>query len=132
MSSESPDPGSIQVPELTLEEEQALAAPADAQADNETEQFRSGKSADDLAQEARENEHGRSERFKDHFESLARCGITVAFSVALIMGLIWSWHVVAPPSCRWLKEAELDHLQNLITGGVLASVAGDLFRKRLG
>jgi hypothetical protein len=109
-----------------------LESPLDQQAVNETEQFRSGDSEEDLKSRARANEHGRNERFKDHFEVLVRWGLTVAFWASIALALVWVWHVVAPVDWRWLKDKELEHLQNLITGGVLASLAGDHFKRRLG
>ncbi|MDP2009168.1 MAG: hypothetical protein Q8K11_03225 [Phenylobacterium sp.] len=125
------DDSSFQVPELTPKEELVLEAPLDERSRKETEQFKSGDTEEQLKANSRVNEHGRTERFKDHFESLARIGITVAFGASIVLGVIWVWHIVSPAEWRWLQDKELEHLQNLITGGVLASLASDLFKRRL-
>lgn len=47
------------------------------------------------------------------------------------MALIWVWHIAAPAQWRWLEDVKLDKLQDVLTGGVIASILVDHFRKRL-
>lgn len=110
--------------------EEGTEAPS-ALARSEEQQFRDGKQIRDLAKEASEAEHDCNERFRDYFERLANVGITIAFAGAVVLGAIWLWHLTAPTSWRWLREQDLDHVQNLIAGGVLASLTADHFKRRL-
>lgn len=91
----------------------------DSKAAREERQFAEGKSVEEMGLEARRNEHGRTERFKDHFEKLAQTGLTIAFWAAVAFAAVWCWHVIMPSCLRWLKPEELDHLQNLIAGAAL-------------
>jgi hypothetical protein len=97
----------------------------------EAAQLSSGKSATELAHEANENEHNRSEKFKEHFERLA---IITLWSLAVAMfaiGVVWLYHLVMPDTWHWLTEPELDTLKGLLTGGLIVGVLTNHFRKRL-
>lgn len=98
----------------------------------EARQLSSGRSAKELEQEAAENEHGRTESFRDLFDKLVRIGMMLAFAGIIFTGGVWVWHLIAPTSWQWLTDSELDRIQNLVTGGVLAVVVGDHFKRRLG
>lgn len=89
-----------------------------------------GLSKRDLAKEADEAEHDRSERFRNHFERVAIWGLYLG-ALALLAGSgVWFWHIVTP--WHFLEPDQLSHLQNLVTGGVLVSVGTNYMKKRLG
>lgn len=89
-----------------------------------------GLSKRDLAKEADEAEHERSERFRDHFEWIATRGLYVGAFAILAAALVWFWHIITP--WHFLDPDQLAHLQNLVTGGVLVSVGTNYMKKRLG
>lgn len=91
-----------------------------------------GLSARDLERESEETEHDRAERFKGHFESISICAIWAISIVVALFGLIWFWHLVTPDSWHWLKDPQIEKLQNIFAGIVLAGMLGDHFKKRLG
>ena len=98
----------------------------------EAAQLFTGKSAEELAKEAAENEHGRTERFRDQFESMAICALWVAFSILIFMVITWAAHILLPGVFHWLSDEQLAKVQNLVTGGVVASLAAGHLRKRIG
>lgn len=97
----------------------------------EAKQLSRGKSLTDLEKEAKESEHGRTERFKDQFETitmLAMWGISIATA---IFGFTWFWHLMTPESWHWLLPEQVEKIQNIFAGVILAGVLGDHFKKRL-
>jgi hypothetical protein len=98
----------------------------------EARQLSSGKSLEELANDSRNNEHARNERFRDHFERIAICGLWVICAMFLIVGLTWFWHLLTPQSWHWLGADEVAKLQNVVTGGIIASIAAGHIKKRLG
>lgn len=120
------------IPRLPEEEAAADVSPV-GEADLGQEEALSlgrGLSKRDLAKEADEAEHDRSERFRDHFERVAICGLYTG-AIALLAGAgVWFWHIVTP--WHFLNSDQLAHLQNLVTGGVLVSVGTSYMKKRLG
>jgi hypothetical protein len=77
-------------------------------------------------------EHGRNESFRNHFERIAVCGLYGIALVFLVLGLIWFWHLIAPSGGRWLSPDDISRLQNFVTGGIIATIAGGHIKKRLG
>jgi hypothetical protein len=98
----------------------------------EAKQLSSGRSAEELKNDAAEREHNRNEGFRDLFDRLVRTGMYLAFAAIILMGLAWVWHLIMPYKWQWLTEPQIDHIQTLVTGGVLAVVVGDHFKRRLG
>lgn len=116
-------------------EEEAAAAIDDGKAAQEAQQLASGKSATALAGEAAENEHKRDQRFKDHFELISLICLWLVAAGIFLAAAIWLLHMVAPPepTClRWLTDAQVQSLQNALTGIVLVGVLADHFKKRIG
>jgi hypothetical protein len=108
------------------------APEADGRAAAEASQLASGKTAEELARATAEREHARGQRFRDHFEWLAIGGMWAFAFVLLTIGGTWLWHLLTPDSWHWLDPEALSRVQNIFTGGVLAGVVADHFRKRLG
>jgi hypothetical protein len=84
----------------------------------------------DLRREADESDHDRSERFKQHFDTI---GIIAMYAIAfalLVAGGFWFWHIVT----RWhfLAAGQLAVLLDMLSGGVLVSVGTSYLKKRLG
>lgn len=131
-----PDPQRQTIPGLPPEEEQAVRADSDgakgSTAAAEARQIASGLPADELARQARELEHGRTQRFRNHFEILIIGGM-YSFAITLaVIGATWLWHLITPEQLHWLKSDALAHVQNIFTGGILAGVIAEHFKKRLG
>lgn len=101
-------------------------------AQREAADFAASKSRKQLEEEAYVAEHGRSERFRNHFENLAVFALWVsAISIALV-ALVWLAHMIMPTSRRWLSNEDLSHIQSIVTAGLLVGVIGNHFKKRLG
>lgn len=131
MAGENDDKEIKSIPGLPPEEEAAAAGDDVQSSAAETAQLTSGRSADDLEKEAREREHGRSERFKDHFEWIAIGGLyAMALGVAAF-AIAWAYHILTPPCWHWLGGEQLAKIQNIVTGGILAGLIADQFRRRL-
>lgn len=120
-----------EIPKLLPPEEAAIAS-EDRRAEQEAAQLASGRSTEDLQKEALHNEHARNEEFRDLFNRLVKWGMVIAFLIAMLFSLSWAWHLITPTSWHWLSEEEISHIQNIVTGGVLASLVGDHFKRRLG
>jgi hypothetical protein len=124
-------PANRPIPRLPEEENRADLA-TEGQPDlGQEEAFSLGRglSKRDLAKEADEAEHDRSERFRDHFEWLAIRGLYLGAFAIFAGGAVWFWHVITP--WHFLDPDQLSHLQNLVTGGVLVSVGTSYMKKRL-
>lgn len=110
----------------------AATAGEDDDAIKEAKQLSGGKSAEEIAREAAANEHTRNERFRDHFEKMAIFALWVAFGVLILLILSWVAHILLPAMCHWLTPEQLAKVQNLVTGGVVASLAVGHLKKRIG
>lgn len=97
----------------------------------EAQQLNRGLTARDLAKEAQEADHDRSEKFKDHFETMALVTVWGLFAVFIVFGAVWAIHMVWP-CIGWLTKPELDAIQSLLTGGIIAGLVADHVRRRMG
>lgn len=122
------------IPPLPEAEKTALSADGASQdaAVKEAEQLSSGRSSDELKRDAEQREHHRTQQFRDHFEKLVKFGMNAAFVAIMLMGAAWIWHLITPENWQWMSERQLDHIQSMVTGGVIAVVIGDHFKRRLG
>ncbi|MBN9555722.1 MAG: hypothetical protein J0H61_13805 [Alphaproteobacteria bacterium] len=98
----------------------------------EAQQLSSGRSSEELKKDAEQREHDRNQRFRDHFERLVTLGMNAAFIAIMAMGAVWVWHLITPESWQWMTEQQIEHIQGMVTGGVIAVVVGDHFKRRLG
>ena len=114
------------------EQELLSSIAADDQSLNELQQLSSGKSPEDLKREALEHEHDRTESFRDLFEWLMRIAICFAFVSVMVFGAVWVWHMLTPNTWHWLTDAQVQHIQTLFAGGVLAGLLTDHIRRRMG
>jgi hypothetical protein len=119
------------IPRLPPAEERILAG-TDDQATKETLQLSSGKTLEDLQHDAAKNEHERTESFRDLFDALIKIAVVLGFAAIVLFGATWVWHLLMPSSWHWLTEQDVDHIQNIVTGGVIATLVGDHFKRRLG
>lgn len=117
------------IPESERDAIQDVNGQSDALAENI--QLTSGRSIDDLAQEARSNEHGRNEKFRDHFEKIAIASLYVLFGYLFFAGTVWLLHIILSPKCRWLSPEEVAHLQSILSAGIVIGVVGNHYKKRL-
>lgn len=98
----------------------------------EAQQLSSGRSGEELKEDAERREHARNQGFRDLFEKLVKAGMLGAFGAIMFMGAVWVWHLITPENWQWLSEQQIDHIQGMVTGGVIAVVVGDHFKRRLG
>lgn len=91
-----------------------------------------GLSRGELEKQALFAEHGRNEKFRNHFENLAIIALWLSAVVIAACGLIWLAHMVLPEKWRWLAKDDVSHLQSIVTAGLLVGVIGNHFKKRLG
>lgn len=97
----------------------------------EAKQLSRGLPRRDLKLEADEADHDRSQKFKNHFEKMAVVTVWILFFGFMGVGGVWFFHLVAP-AYGWLKPDQLDKLQGLLTGGVIAGLVADHVKKRMG
>ena len=97
----------------------------------EAKQLSSGKSANELREEAEKAEADRTEAFRNHFERLAILSLYVIWFAIIIVGLTWLYHLIAPPFWPHLPEEQVNNIQAIVTGGVIAGIASGHMKKRL-
>ncbi len=103
----------------------------DRRAQKEADQLGRGQSIDRLRKEAEKSEHGRNEDFKKHFGWITVAALYILALAVFLFGFTWFWHTLTPGSWHWLPEEQLVKIQNMFTGGVLAGVIADQFRKKM-
>jgi hypothetical protein len=131
---QSPEPAEIFLPPLTDDERAAIGAGPnnDSRSTAEAQQLSSGLSSEEIQRRAEENEAKRTEAFRNHFERLAVVTLYGAWAILMLLGLTWVYHLVASPCWPRLPDAQIDHIQSIITGGILVGLAGGHFKRRLG
>jgi hypothetical protein len=129
-----------QIPLGAAEREGALESDID-NGTREAAQLGSGAPIKDLEREAKENEHRRSQQFKDHFELLSIIMLDVLFAGFILLAAVWVVHLVlpdhkvvgwAPFIHGWLSKDQLDHISGVLTTGVIAGLVADHFKRRIG
>ncbi|MEL6380098.1 MAG: hypothetical protein AAGK25_02015 [Pseudomonadota bacterium] len=73
----------------------------------------------------------RNERLQRALNSVLILALIVFALLTLAFGICWAWHIVMPESSHWLTERQIATVQNFFTGGILASVLSDQFKKYL-
>lgn len=86
---------------------------------------------DEIESAQANHEYKRNEHFRDHFERIAVCGLWLVAMLVLAAGATWFWHIMTPEGWHWLQADNVSRLQNILTGGVVATVASGHFKKRL-
>lgn len=114
------------------EQVRAAASGSDSQARAEAKQIGSGRSVEELAQDAAEQEHGRTQRFREAVERVAILGIYAGALGILILAGTWLINIVLPLDERWLEPEDLAHIQTILTAGVLVGAVGGHFKRRMG
>lgn len=115
---------SIDVPRVPL--------PPQASPDLKSESEARGFAGDDLDTVAKQNEHNRTETFRN---SVA-WGVLVLFWAvvigAILMGAFWLWHIVTPDCLHFLSPAAVDKIQTLLIGGTSSGFMSGYAKKKLG
>jgi hypothetical protein len=132
------------VPEAAPLEAQPGPADYNDPALKEAVQFSTKKSAQQLADEARQRDHYRGEKFRDNFEILAICSMYLIFATMCIFGIVWILHMLLPDHCdsakcliygikfcRWLSSDQITILQDIVTGGLIGGILADHFKRRM-
>lgn len=113
--------------EIPEEKREALRGGAERESDFLT----AGKSYEELEQVALRKEHDRTEIFRDRFNHVV---VFILYMVVLILTLLastWVYHIIAPRDAHWLDEVQIDKVQNLLTGGIVAGLGIDFIKKKL-
>lgn len=107
-------------------------------AKKEDELFKGGEPVDVLEREANEKEAKRQQTFLAHFESVNICAMWAVAVAMAVLGVTWLAHMVLPAKCegyihvcRWLEPDEITVIQDILTGGLIAGLVADHFRRRL-
>jgi hypothetical protein len=119
------------VPPLSAKEEAAITA-SDDRSNEEAKQLASGKPTNELKRIAEENEAGRTEKFRDHFETLALITLYVVWAIVILFALVWAYHLVAPVGWCRLPDAQIDKIQSILAGGIIAGIATGHVKRRIG
>jgi hypothetical protein len=115
-----------------LNERSGEPRPADGDdADKEAKQLSRGLKDRDLERECKLNEHDRDQKFRKHFEFLSIFAMYALFGVMGFLGAIWLYHIVMPDKCKWLTCDQVTIIQDILTGGIIAGLLADHFKKRL-
>lgn len=88
--------------------------------------------AEEISAISANNEHHRTENFRNHFELIAVCGLWAFAIIMFLVGLTWFYHLITPSDWHWLSDGSVTRIQNIMTGSVLAAVAGGHLKRRLG
>lgn len=121
-----------QLPQGVPEEESLIhALENDSMSVAETKQLSSGLSEDQIRKRSLEKEASRTERFRDNFEHIAILTLWVVWIALVIIGILWVYHIIAPPTWWRLPAQQVSQLQSIVTGGLLAGLAGGHLKKRL-
>jgi hypothetical protein len=127
------------IPPKSAQETAASNTDSDGKAPKEALYLAQDKSVEDLKNEARKKEHNRDQKFRDTFESLMLQAFQVMFYFFMLIAAIWIWHQITPVKfmvfdtviyCQWLSKNQLDVLQNILTGGIIAGAVGKHIEKR--
>lgn len=121
------------IPQPSEEDKKAIR-PSGAESDSgieEAKQYSEGLSLEEIQRKSEENEHHRSEKFRDNFEKVAIIFLWVLGSILVLVFVTWFYHILAPTRYHWLNTDQLDKLQSIATGGILASIATGHIRRRI-
>lgn len=103
----------------------------DQRAANEAKQLSSGKSSEEIRDDAEKAEAVRTEAFRNHFERLAIVSLYLVWLAIVSVGLTWIYHLLAPECWPRLPVSRLDTIQAVLTGGVIAGIASGHMKRRL-
>lgn len=101
----------------------------------EAQQLSRGLSPSDIRKEAAaESDHKRTERFRNHFETVMIVSLWILAASMAVLGAVWIWHLITPEHSywHWLDESQIEKLQDILTGGLVAGLVADHLRRRLG
>jgi hypothetical protein len=121
-----------QIPQSVVDAEEPAPGEIDVGA-QEARQLSRGLPVRDLKVEADEAEHRRTESFRDHFERVAICALWVLFSSMGVIGGVWIWNLIMPvhSPAHWLDSDQMEKLQDILTGGIIAGLVADHFKRRM-
>lgn len=108
------------------------SAGQDDDAMREAVQLSRGRTSRDIAAEARNREHDRTEVFRDHFELIAIITLYVVAACLAILLFCWLAHIVLPQRCQWMSKEQIGKVQGLVTGSVIARFALGHLKRRIG
>lgn len=118
---------------LTADEKAELEQ-ADGNADSgqkEAQQLGRGANKRDLAAEALQNDHDRSEWFRNIFEKMVIALIIFVIFGFITLATVWGVNIVMGPS-KWLTDDQMHDLQGILTGGLIIGLVSDHVKRRMG
>jgi hypothetical protein len=88
-------------------------------------------STGDLEKTASENEHGRTERFRNHVAYAILGLFWVVFVCVILSGTVWFYHLIFPEKWHFLTSAQVEKIGNQLFGGVVSVFISGYAKKRL-
>jgi hypothetical protein len=88
-------------------------------------------STGDLEKKASQNEHSRTERFRDHVARAIICLFWVVFAGVILAGSIWFFHLITPDKWHFLTPVQTDKIGNQLFGGIVSAFISGYAKKRL-
>lgn len=97
--------------------------------DDKAEQEAASIGNGSLEEDAAKKEHGRDQRFKEHFSCAALIIMWLSLTIVSLMAFIWAYHFLTP--WHFLDHTQVDKIQSMLFSGIIASVAQTYIKKRI-
>ena len=75
---------------------------------------------------ANTNQHRRREAIRDALHSAGLIIFAVSVGAAVAVGIIWTWHLVAPKEWCYLDKERMDFISTVFISGVIGYVLSEL------
>jgi hypothetical protein len=106
-------------------------APDIVESDNKSVKEAKALAQGSLEEEAKRNEHSRTERFRDHVAKAILIVFWIVFVALVLAGMLWFWHLIMPESKHFLSSYQTDKIGNWLFGGMLSVFMNNYAKKRL-
>lgn len=119
---------------LLTPDEKAEFEQAEGSADlgqKEAQQLGRGANKRDLAAEAVQNDHDRSEWFRNIFEKTVISLIVFVVAGFGILTVVWGVNIALGPM-KWLTDDQMHDLQGVLTGALIIGLVSDHVKRRVG
>jgi hypothetical protein len=84
-----------------------------------------------LILEAKQGDHFRRERLRNHFSHAAVLCIWCVASAMMMGFFIWVFHLVAPEAWQFLSAERISKLESIVTTGSVATLIAQYIKKQL-
>ncbi len=79
--------------------------------------------------ESKRKAHQRGESIKDILHICAQFALTIVAGLLIIGVIIWAWHILTPLYLQWLTMDQINEIQKIMSGALLAIVVSDYAKK---